>query len=239
MNKWPIQPEHLIATFIHPRLRDFSGDQSLKTEALELLRSAVSTYNGTPSGNSSTSDNSSLSNADQSSRFSTTNILSQCYDKPRLQAVKPAIDEVMVWLQSDYDADIIDDDLLSFWRRKKNDFPTIAAIARRVLAIPAANTSVERLFSSSKIIIGDRRTRLGAEKIDKLMFLQKNLMALKNMFDAKNGSATINSKRKSRDESEVEDDSRLLKRIRGDEDEEYELSSDEYESENDNQEEEF
>jgi hypothetical protein len=43
-------------------------------------------------------------------------------------------------------------------------------------------------------MIGDRRTRLDAEKINKLMFLQKNLIPLKHMFDSKNGSTTIMAK---------------------------------------------
>ena len=51
-----------------------------------------------------------------------------------------------------------------------------------VLAIPTANISVERLFSSIQTMIGDRTTRLEAEK---LMILQKNLILLKHMFDSK------------------------------------------------------
>ncbi|CAF4970471.1 unnamed protein product, partial [Rotaria sp. Silwood1] len=45
-------------------------------------------------------------------------------------------------------------------------------------------------------MIGDRRTRLGSEKINKLMLLRKNLTPLNHMFDLKNGSTTIMSKRK-------------------------------------------
>ena len=41
------------------------------------------------------------------------------------------------------------------------------------------NTTIERLFSSSKNILIDKRTSLGAEKINKLLFLQKHLASLK------------------------------------------------------------
>ncbi|CAF3418352.1 unnamed protein product [Rotaria socialis] len=66
-----------------------------------------------------------------------------------------------------------DDDILSYWRHHWHEFLLIASIARVVLAIHASNTSVERLFSSCKNTITDKRTKLGGEKLNKLMFLQK------------------------------------------------------------------
>jgi hypothetical protein len=51
------------------------------------------------------------------------------------------------------------------------------------LAIPASNTCVERLFSKSKAIITDRRTSMGVVKIDRLLFLQKDLNIFKKIFD--------------------------------------------------------
>jgi hypothetical protein len=50
-----------------------------------------------------------------------------------------------------------------------------------VLAIPASNTEVERLFSYSKMAVTSNRTRLDAQKLNKLMFLRKNLQALKRI----------------------------------------------------------
>ncbi|CAF4556800.1 unnamed protein product, partial [Rotaria socialis] len=205
MDKWPIQSEHLLATLLHPRLRDFSGDQALKDRAIELLQSSISSSADSSSNNTSSCNSSLSSSVDNSITPKKTNILSLCYDKPR--ATKPALDEILLWLQSDFSKDFINDDLLLFWRREKDDFPSIAKIARKVLAIPAANTSVERLFSSTKITIGDRRTRLGAAKIDKLMFLQKNLIPLKDMFDSKNVLTTNELKRKPDNIHEQDDDS--------------------------------
>ena len=40
---------------------------------------------------------------------------------------------------------------------------------------------MERLFSLSKATISDRRTKLDAEKVNKLLFLQKNLSVLKKL----------------------------------------------------------
>jgi len=75
------------------------------------------------------------------------------------------------------------DNMLQFWSQYGHLFPTIAAIARDVLAIPASNTCVERLFSKSKALITDRRTSMGVVKIDRLLFLQKNLNIFKKIFD--------------------------------------------------------
>ncbi len=49
-----------------------------------------------------------------------------------------------------------------------------ASIARDILAILVSNTSVERLFSSCQNTVTDKRTKLGAEKLNKIIFLQKN-----------------------------------------------------------------
>ncbi|CAF1443450.1 unnamed protein product [Didymodactylos carnosus] len=151
---------------------------------------AVVSHTNTPIFNLADDDESSLSTNDRSAAPSTTNLLCLCYDKPR--ADKTQADEVLLWSQSVFDDFTNDDDLFSFWRKKKDEFPIIGAIARKLLGIPASNTSVERLFSSTKITVSDRRTRLGAEKIDKLMFLKKNLIPLKDMFDSKSPSSKIN-----------------------------------------------
>ncbi|CAF3377684.1 unnamed protein product [Rotaria socialis] len=123
MDKWPIQSEHLLATLLHPRLRDFSGDQALKDRAIELLQPSISSSADSPSNNISSCNSSSSPSVDNSITPKKTNILSLCYDKPR--TTKPALDEIMLWLQSDFSKDFINDDLLLFWRRKKDDFPSI------------------------------------------------------------------------------------------------------------------
>ncbi|CAF3564700.1 unnamed protein product, partial [Rotaria sp. Silwood2] len=74
------------------------------------------------------------------------------------------------------------DDVLSYWKQNEHLYPTIAYISRRIFAIPASNTSVEHLFSTCKNTITDKRTRLGCEKLNKIMFLQKNMNILKEKF---------------------------------------------------------
>ena len=79
--------------------------------------------------------------------------------------------------------DDTNDNILDFWSPHRNEFPTIATIARTVMAIPASNTAIEHLFSKSKSLISEKRTSLAVEKIDRLLFLKKNLNALKCIFN--------------------------------------------------------
>ncbi len=76
------------------------------------------------------------------------NLLSSCFAKPRSLATP--MDEFTSWMLSTLTLeDDEGDDILHFWSQNGHLFPTIAAIASELLAIPASNTSVERLFSES------------------------------------------------------------------------------------------
>ena len=63
------------------------------------------------------------------------------------------------------------DDMLGYWKVKANSWPSLAAVARVILAIPATETSSERVFSLAGRTIEDRRTQLNVETIDDLIFL--------------------------------------------------------------------
>jgi hypothetical protein len=52
---------------------------------------------------------------------------------------------------------------------------------------------VERLSSSSKNIVNEKRTSLDCEKINQLLFLQKNLKRLKQLVNDKNRKQTIST----------------------------------------------
>ena len=58
-----------------------------------------------------------------------------------------------------------------FWKSKEKIFPTLAAMVRDVLAVPAISTSSERAFSKGKLIIDQSRSCLSPEKIRALMCL--------------------------------------------------------------------
>ena len=131
----------------------------------------------------------------------------EIFDKPCAAPVKSNVDEELEKYLTSKSMihDEGDDDILLYWRENREVFPLIASIAREVLAIPASNTSVERLFSLCKNTVTDKRTRLGAEKLNKLMFSckriarssRRSLMSVpaekKNDHDAKRKQDATNS----------------------------------------------
>lgn len=63
------------------------------------------------------------------------------------------------------------DTLLTFWKSKSSQWPRLSNIARTILAIPATETSSERVFSIAGRTLEDRRSRLNVGTVDDLLFL--------------------------------------------------------------------
>jgi hypothetical protein len=84
-----------------------------------------------------------------------------------------------------------DIDVLSVWREKQHFFPVLSSIAKQIFSILPSNTIVERLFSASKTVVSEKRTRLDSEKVNQFLFLQKNLNTLKNLINDTNRKRTI------------------------------------------------
>ena len=61
-------------------------------------------------------------------------------------------------------------DILTYWREKEAELPLLSNVAKSILAIPASNTS-ERSFSTAGRVVEERRTRLAANSVDALLFL--------------------------------------------------------------------
>ncbi|CAF1202262.1 unnamed protein product [Didymodactylos carnosus] len=106
-------------------------------------------------------------------------IITDCYDKQ--PTTNNGESEFERYLKLNVTLDAKKDDLLDFWLKYEKSFPTIVSIAHDILIIPATNTSVERLFSHSGNTITDKRTSLSTSKLNKLMFLKKNLILLKGL----------------------------------------------------------
>jgi hypothetical protein len=100
------------------------------------------------------------------------------YDKPKDTNKKT--NEFELYLNSDLQLQE-GEDLLQFWMQQRENYPQLFELAKNILIIPASNTSVERMFSVSGAIVTEKRTRLTIEKIDKMMFLNKNLRYLKSL----------------------------------------------------------
>ncbi|EFN84807.1 Zinc finger BED domain-containing protein 1, partial [Harpegnathos saltator] len=65
-------------------------------------------------------------------------------------------------------------DPLKWWKAHENLYPTIAALAKIYLAIPASSASSERVFSTAGNIVTAKRNCLSTENVNLLIFLNKN-----------------------------------------------------------------
>jgi hypothetical protein len=61
---------------------------------------------------------------------------------------------------------------LQYWARRNVDFPSLAKMAKAILAIPATSAPSERAFSSGSCIVSDNRASLGQDSIEILMCLK-------------------------------------------------------------------
>ncbi|CAF1444889.1 unnamed protein product [Adineta steineri] len=201
---WILEDEHYLATIVHPRLKHFQmaapGD---KEKAILLLKHSVQNRIASQmvsSSNLPCSSSQSHVNSSYSKSLEGKSLLARCFD----QVSSPAplyLLECEEYLNSTTTIDENHDDD-RYWTQHQDRFPNIHSLARKVLAIPASNTEVERLFSCSKMAMTDNRTRLDADKLNKLIFLRKNLHSLKQL-DEKAGDTR---KRKSIDEYESSDE---------------------------------
>lgn len=185
-NAWILQDVHLITTLLHPALKSFQLYPNLHEKAVDLMKSELlKRQSSSTSNNCVVSTQASIhtvTNNFQSSSSITKSILSQCFDAPttNLTSSPQPFHELEEYLSADFQFDE-NDDVLSFWIKEKSKFPSLFSIVKDFYTIPASNTSVERLFSASKNTITDKRTSLHVEKVNKLLFLQKNLPTLKKI----------------------------------------------------------
>ncbi|CAF4484675.1 unnamed protein product, partial [Rotaria sp. Silwood2] len=150
----------------------------------ELLKRQSSTSSGSSIINITpcSSAKSSTTSKSQQLTPTTQNILLECFDLPAEDedpVLVPSPDQELTQYLSLNVTLEPDGDVLLFWKKHQNTFPTLASIVKTIYSIPASNTTVERLFSTAGSTISDRRTNLDSEKVNKLLFLNKNLLTLK------------------------------------------------------------
>ncbi|KAI0223224.1 hypothetical protein LSAT2_025546, partial [Lamellibrachia satsuma] len=67
-----------------------------------------------------------------------------------------------------------DADPLLFWKNRSGDYPQLATLACRYLAVPASSAPVERIFSIAGKIFRPERCSLSDERFEHLMFIRTN-----------------------------------------------------------------
>ncbi|CAF1283129.1 unnamed protein product [Rotaria magnacalcarata] len=198
---WILQDQHYICTFLHPRLKRFDTAPHEKDIAFNLVKQELLARISTPSVTTDTASKAVATDGtviiDSTAPVNSNNLLDRCFDKPRPIT---SSDATPVKELNDYMALVVadeqSDDILLFWKNHEKTFPTLSKIVRDFYAIPASNTIVERLFSASKNIVTDRRTSLAEAKLNKLLFLKKNLFTLREIKKDKLNKNAEQSKQK-------------------------------------------
>ena len=68
-----------------------------------------------------------------------------------------------------------------YWRKNKERYFILAAMAKKYLSAPPSSVPSESLFSNTGIIDSSRRRCLLAEKIEMLTFIKRNLTSMASM----------------------------------------------------------
>lgn len=180
---WVLNDVHYITSLLHPSFKNFRLNPHLKAKAIDLVRNEILKRQSSSSSSCSSTAIApivSTSVSDVQSLHSNS-LLSKCFDLPipAPNSLSTSSNELEEYLNLNVQLHE-DDDILLFWRQNRSKFPILTSIVQDYYAIPASNTIVERLFSSSKNTVSDKRTRLSTDKINKLLFLKTNLSKLKS-----------------------------------------------------------
>ena len=159
--KYTVEPEHKIACFLNPptrRLRMFSAEEG--QAIVDLVRGSLSAASSTAPTPSSL--------AVPTKRKASLLDFSAFEDVDTLESDQ---DEIACY--QDF-VELTDVDVIAFWSSNQELFPGLARLARKYLAVPAASTESERLFSKAGIVITDLRASLKTDKIEDILFLYSN-----------------------------------------------------------------
>ncbi|CAF5078985.1 unnamed protein product [Rotaria sp. Silwood1] len=176
---WIPQDQHYASILLHPSLKHFHIAPHEKSKAYKLVNQELLKHTSIPvvvaATDSKTGTSTTSSTFSTSKPVPTNDLVGRCFDQPQpLVKLANELDDYMALETQLHEID----DVLLFWKENAKKFPVLSSIVRDLFLISASNTSVERLFSSSKNTIADRRTSLAAEKVNKLLFFQKNLFSL-------------------------------------------------------------
>ncbi|CAF3571137.1 unnamed protein product [Rotaria socialis] len=172
---WILHDVHYITTFLHPAFKSFDKCPDSRAKAIDLTKNELLKRQPSSSIICSTNNKSPVRVAELDPQTSLPKtLLSQSFDTPKdnFKLSTTPYEELEEYMALNVRLSE-NDDIFLFWLNHRTKFPTLFNIVQDFYAIPASNTTVERLFSSSKNTITDKGTRLGTEKINKLLFLQK------------------------------------------------------------------
>jgi hAT family C-terminal dimerisation region len=62
-------------------------------------------------------------------------------------------------------------DILGYWKRNENAYPTLAKMARDIFAVPVSTVPSESYFNSANMILTDKHGRLGVKTFERPIYL--------------------------------------------------------------------
>ena len=188
---WILQDVHYISTLLHPSLKQFHIATDEKSKAIELTKEEILKHQASKTSVQSIIDSpfcSSTQSSTKSKYMSTPpaihNVLAQCFEllvDDENEVPASSKDKQLIEYLASRDTLETDDDVLLFWKKHQRSFTALAEIVKTIYYMPASNTTVERLFSSAGNTITDRRSNLDSERVNKILFLNKNLLPLKDL----------------------------------------------------------
>ena len=191
--KYTIHPMHKIATVLCPAFKSLTFQTAEQKNATYTeVRQQIDMQTSEVSGNGTqlhSLGQSSLYSAGEGSRDCTA--IANLPEKKIKLSSQPDVDFLAEYMimgggtersNSIHELDtylemlpLDNNDVLNFWRSHKHQLPKMAILARKVLSIPATSTPSERIFSACGHTLNDRRARMNAETLEKLMFLKYNM----------------------------------------------------------------
>lgn len=81
-------------------------------------------------------------------------------------------------------------DVLAFWKYYKKQYPTLAALARVILAVPASSASAERVFSAAGRIVTKFRCNIDSDLVNALVMLANIWEALDEDYPGRHNNNT-------------------------------------------------
>jgi predicted small metal-binding protein len=182
---WVVHDVHYIAMLLHPNLKNFHLMPNKKKHALDLLQLELDKLLDSAVVHPLRTTISNKEKNKVKKNVHLPHSLDEIFDVPDDENYlqKPSIEKSEIDLYLTDEARVDNNmNLLMYWNSNKTVYPNLARIAKRILSIPATNTSVERLFSHSGNTITNRRTRLDDEKVNSLLFIKRNMRVLKEIY---------------------------------------------------------
>jgi hypothetical protein len=81
--------------------------------------------------------------------------------------------EISCYLSVQATPEEVDDPLL-FWRNHSSDYGSLAVLAKSYLSISCSSVPVERMFTTTGIILNSKRSSLAPYKVNQLSFIHDN-----------------------------------------------------------------